>query len=311
MNFVCRRFGVEIEYNSFDNQSRSRAENDLPLGIYDVAHEISLAIRDHVEVNKWHYSNNNSFWEVKPDSSCGMEVCSTPMRGYDGIKKIENVIKQLTSHKLVSADERCSFHVHVEIEDFQHEQILNMVEKWINFELFFLLMNNPTRWLNQYCVPLGFCKDFSSNYEYTFSEILNKLSGYKYYSINLYHYGKNKRKTIEFRCMGNDACFNPDDAVNWCKLLLCFVERCKELKNQNNHVNLQYKTITEAIDFLRLSDFFDEQEILVWIIEKLNFSIENDLLLGYPDTKYYWKSILNCLKPNIAKSIEKLESLLL
>lgn len=303
-----RRFGVEIEYNSFDGQSRSRSDHDLPVGIYDIANCISNTVSDVVEVCKWHYTNNNKRWVIKPDSSCGIEVCSPPLRGLNGILEVVKVIENVSLCKNVFADDRCSFHVHVEIEDFSHDQIMFMFEKYVNCEIFLSMMTNPYRWLNQYCTPIGFCKDFSSDKSYTFDQCLQKLSAYKYYGINLYHYAKNKKKTIEFRSMGNECCMDSDDAKNWCKLLLCFVERCKSFVGNKSWVNLRYLSVMDALNFLNIIEFFDDDEIIHWLIEKLHNCLDDSCFEIYPESKYYWKTILKLLKNDINTSIEYLEA---
>lgn len=303
-----RRFGVEIEYNSFDKESRSRSDNDLPLGIYEIANCISNTIGESVEVNKWHYTNNNSLWEVKPDSSCGIEVCSPPLRGVSGINEIVHVIENLSTYKNVYADQRCSLHVHVDIEDFTHEQVLNLFEKWVNFEIFFILMTKPNRWLNQYCIPIGFSKEFDSEIYYGFDECTRKLSSYKYYAINLFHYVKNKRKTIEFRCMGNESCMDSDEAKNWCKLLLCFVERCKEFLGNKDFAKLQYMSLTDAMNFLNISEYFNDNEILFWIIEKLSDALSDRCFLTNENFSYYWEAIINKNKIEINNIIDLLEA---
>ena len=47
-----RRFGVELEYNAFDGVSRSRDENDLPLGIYEVGRKLQENLKKCVEITK-------------------------------------------------------------------------------------------------------------------------------------------------------------------------------------------------------------------------------------------------------------------
>ena len=180
-NECSRRIGVEIEYNSTDNESRSRGENDLPVGIYEIAKEVQSQLNESVEVHKWHYTNNNNRWVLKPDSSCGLEICSPPMRGKYGVERVSGVIEHLHSNTDFNSDSRCSFHVHVEIEDFSDSEIMNLLNNWIACELFFFSLCNPSRRINQYCIPIGFCKNFDTEKSYDFETLLGKLSEYKYY----------------------------------------------------------------------------------------------------------------------------------
>lgn len=302
-----RRFGVEIEYNAYDGESRSRGENDLPVGIYSVANIIRKFLNKSVDVTKWQYTHNNIRWAVKPDSSCGIEVCSPPLRGMSGINQIREVIEALTQKSDTKADYRCSFHIHVEIADLTENQIVLLMRNWIRFELFFFLLCNPFRWLNQYCIPVGFFNGFDSKQNYFFSNLLHKFSEYKYFSVNLYHYGKGKKKTIEFRVMGNEACMNPDDAENWCKLMLCFVDTCSNYAGMSQ-TNLEYGDLDEALEFLQLSHYFESNEMFFWMIEKLSNLIDKTDFEAYSRTKYFWQSFIETSQEEIKDLVEKLET---
>ena len=300
---ICeRRFGVELEYNAFDNKSRSRTLNDLPSGIYDLALRLQKASGKTIEINKWSYTNNNHNWVLKPDSSCGIEICSPPFRGMHGYDEFYRVLSDFVLLKGIDSDSRCSMHVHVEIEDFSLNNLMFMVEKWINFELFFFMLTNTKRWLNQYCIPLGFNKNFDASKPINMIDMMEKLSDYKYYSINLFHYVKNRKKTVEFRCMGNEACVNPDDAGNWCKLLLCFVDRCKN-QSQFNPIDIKYLNISDAIKFLDLDNYFQDDSIKFWIISKLNAVLH----LEQNESFYFWNSVLDITRNDIIDTIEKME----
>lgn len=305
-----RRFGVELEYNSFDKLSRSKSDNDLPAGIYYLAEKLRQCLNKNVEITKWQYTNNNKNWVLKPDSSCGIEVCSPPYRGQHGFEEFRQVLCNFLSDDKIYADSRCSMHVHVEIEDLTLDQLMNLLQKWINYELMFFLLTNTGRWLNQYCIPIGFCKDFSCDSDYDALTLVGKLSEYKYYSVNLYHYAKNRKKTIEFRCMGHEACMNPEDAANWCKLLLCFVDRCKNNKLLDR-VKIEYKKLSDALDFLDLDNYFDDDEVKVWLLSKLNSCTELLDNTKTSESLYFWDSVLECLQDDIHVCVEKLESSLL
>jgi hypothetical protein len=298
-----RRFGVELEYNAFDRQSRSKSDNELPAGIYDLANSLLKSTNMSVEVNRWGYTNNNERWVLKPDSSCGIEICSPPMRGKKGCLDFYEILKIFVNNSNLESDERCSMHVHFEIEDFSTTEIANLIDKWINCEPLFFLLTASDRWLNQYCIPLGISHNFDNENPLSVFTALDKLSEYKYYAINLYHYVKNRKKTIEFRCMGGDACVIPEDAFNWIKILMCFVERCKGNKLLDP-INPEYKSILETINFLNIQEFFDDNdEIILWIISKLSRVLHEDI-----KDVYYWKSFVNFSRFDILDTIEKLEA---
>lgn len=298
-----RRMGVELEYNSFDRQSRSSSENNLPHGIYTFGDIIKNTLGKSVDINKWHQTNNNYNWIVKPDSSCGLEVCSPPEQPHHALLEIRKVIEGLLANKSITADERCSLHMHVEIEDFDENDLCCLVTKWIQYEPFFFFLTRKNRWLNRYCKPLGFHYEFDDSSRLTMKKCMEILSENKYFAINFFHYKKDKRKTVEFRIMGNDACMDVDDAINWCKLILCFVERCKSYNLEINHVeNIQYQNIDSINKFLQLHKFFPSDEVIMWIISKLNEAINENL-----SDSNIWKQIIHYSRSNIRNLIEELQ----
>jgi hypothetical protein len=305
-----RRFGVELEYNAFDGESRSRADNDLPKGIYSVASYLQQVLLKTIDVTKWQYTHDNKRWAIKPDSSCGIEVCSPPMRGKNGIAEIKKVVTTLSSHPNVKADSRCSLHVHVEIADFTENQIVSLLRNWVRFEPVFFILCNPGRWLNQYCIPVGLFSEFDSRQNFFYSNIMHRFSEYKYYSVNLFHYGKGRKKTIEFRTMGSEGCLNPEDAENWLKILLCFVDFCGHQAGFPS-ANLSYGDPSELFEFLHLNKYFvKDNEILYWIIEKLSCVVDksdNDYYIG---SRYFWESYLKINQAEFKTIIERLEKML-
>jgi hypothetical protein len=302
-SFCSRRMGVELEYNSFDRLSRSSSENNLPNGIYVFGDIIKNTLGKSVDINKWHQTNNNDHWIVKPDSSCGLEVCSPPDQPYHALLEIRKVIEGLLSHKSIAADDRCSLHLHVEVEDFDEKDLCALVARWIQFEHFFFFLTKKNRWLNRYCKPLGFYYEFDDSCRVTIKKCMEILSENKYFAINFFHYKKEKRKTVEFRIMGNDACMDVDDAINWCKLILCFVERCKKLNYESTFIgDISYANIDQVNKFLNIHDFFDEDDVILWVISRLNETLNEHLHDGN-----IWKQIIQYCKPSIRNLIEELQ----
>ena len=115
-----RRFGVEIEINATDGRSRPPGEK-LPEGIFYVSQMLASNLNCRVDVAKWHHTHHNQSWIVKPDSSCGMEICSPVSKGTSGLEVICNVVDLLKLDPIVQADERCSLHVHVEVSDLSSD----------------------------------------------------------------------------------------------------------------------------------------------------------------------------------------------
>jgi len=299
-----RRIGIELEYNSFDKLSRSYSDNNLPNGIYTFAEIIKKNINKPVEINKWSQTNNNENWLIKPDSSCGLEVCSPPDQPKPALSQIAKVIKCLCENKSVHADNRCSLHVHVEIEDFTSNDICFLVQTWINFEHFFYFLTKKERWFNRYCKPLGYHYAFSDTKKITANRCLEILSDNKYFAINFYHYKKEKRKTIEFRIMGSDACMDVDDCLNWCKLILGFVENCKRSNFSSDFIEeIKYKNIEDAYEFFSFDSFYaNEQSFIMWIISRLNDTMHAEVQLPA-----LWKKVLDYSKPSLLILLDRLQ----
>jgi hypothetical protein len=262
-----RRFGVEIEYNSFDKLSRSVGFNGLPSGIYNIADILSDVLKEEIEINRWHNTNNNNLWVVKPDSSCGIEVCSPPKIHHNVLNQIYNSINAISKNNFIEADNRCSFHIHVEIEDFDDENLKSIVYNWLIFEPIFFACCSSNRWINNYCKPLSFSFNIS-NTDFIDS-ILDSLMENKYFAINLCNYKKKKKRTVEIRIMGGEACLSPDLALNWCKLILCFVEQCKKNTLKPNYSDINYGSFKDFDMLMNLDDFFGNNKMKLWVKERV------------------------------------------
>src|SRR5581483_10670413 len=99
----CRPIGVEIEINSFDGFSAT-PQNKSPAGIHYVANLIAETLGEYVEVRDWgstHWYRTYGHWVLKPDNSCGIEVCSPVTQGWYGLRKICRIIEVFQNHKLI------------------------------------------------------------------------------------------------------------------------------------------------------------------------------------------------------------------
>jgi hypothetical protein len=232
LNYL-RRFGAEIEINAFDMRNRPIGYEDgiLPDGIYYVGNLVQKTTGDNVLIHKWGHDHNNDIWIVKPDASCGMEVCSPVSKGWQGIVRICKVIQAFYLDKKIIADDRCSFHLHVDVSDLDEFQIAKIVSWWIKCEPVFMDSVPSKRKNNQYCQFIGQTDIFEKIEDSMPSpeSLIKRLGGSKYYTLNTYHYCNKKRKTIEFRIMDNACCLDPWMAKNWMRLVLHFVEM--SLKN--------------------------------------------------------------------------------
>ena len=284
-----RRFGVEIEVNSLDRRDfieNPLKKGSLPIGIDYIGGIIAKKLCTSVALNPWHYTNNNNYWVIKPDRSCGLEICSPVSKGKHGIDQICNVIETISSDKKISIDKRCSLHVHVNISDCQAWEVAAILSWWIKCETVFLDSIPQVRKRSRYCQYIGASSLFSTDFK-DFSHIPRLLGHHKYFTINSFHLMNGDRKTIEFRILGNEGCQNAEITKNWIKLLIHFVERAKKMslprpwKNNGDYMCglcwLDPKDVFRFLGFLDCELSEDIIELRNWFLKRLKKNIVTTL----------------------------------
>lgn len=225
-----RQYGVEIELNAFDGRDFKHnplQKGELPEGIDYVAQKLLGVLDDEVEIHKWHLTHHNTAWVLKPDSSCGMEVCSPPAKGWKGLKGLLKAVSVISEDDKIPVDNRCSLHVHCEIADLSSEQLCSLLAYYVKSEMVFLDSVPADRKRNRYCQCIGISDVFHANEPFNASSLSKKLGAHKYFSFNMYHFHRGNRKTVEFRIVGNEGCLDPFLVKNWVRLLIHFIEMCK------------------------------------------------------------------------------------
>lgn len=292
-----RWIGVELEYNSLDKLSRSVSVNGLPHGIYFFADVCVDALNKFVEINKWHSTNNNENWVIKPDASCGLELCSPPQNLKSLLKDMNLLINKINNYKFLESDNRCSFHIHIDIIDFDYYDLIYLIEKWVQLEPFFFFLCKEDRWINNYCKPLSLnFEALPLDSKYT-NLIVESLYDNKYLAINLCNLKKKKKNTVEFRIVGSDACLDYETAASFCKIFNIFVERVKSEKNKMNRIsNFEFLSIKESLEFLSLEDDIS----LDWIKSKLLFNFERFLNKKISFSNIIWYKIMQVYEKEIS-----------
>lgn len=219
-----RRFGVELEVLAFDGLNRP-ANGNKPAGIDHVAMIVARSTSESCEIRGYEHTNSNDVWVVKPDSSCGMEVCTPIYKGWSGLKRCCEVVAAFGSEPLIQVDNRCSVHVHVEISDLNQEQIAKVVSYWIKCEPVFIDAMPPSRKRNRYCQFMGFNNIVQHDMRLSPKDLMSKVGSTKYYSLNLNQYVQNNRKTIEFRIAEANAVKDAFTVKQWVRLIIHFIER--------------------------------------------------------------------------------------
>ncbi len=224
----CRRFGAEIEVNALDGESHPRVDGAQPDGIQLIANIVAQTLDCRCEIYNWLEGQKatecNNVWVVKPDGSCGMEVCSPVSKGLYGIGRVGSVVRSLNTSGITKADARCSLHVHAEVNDLSTEQLAAVLAHWVKCEYTMLLAMPDRRKKNRYCQAIGMSDLLRGDQLLDPHVLISRLGTYKYYTLNTYHYTRSKRPTIEFRIADEEACLDEVYVRNWIKLVIHFVE---------------------------------------------------------------------------------------
>jgi hypothetical protein len=220
-----RRFGIELEVNAFDKKARPEP-GKRPLGIEHISRVVQENAEEGAEIKDYEHTQENQRWIIKPDSSCGIEICNPPMKGWRGIKKVCNVVEAFAQDPKIMVDKRCSVHVHVEVADLCEAEIASIIIYWIKAEQVFLDLVPTERKRNRYCQSLGITSLFDVESQLPPVEVIRRIGDVKYYTLNTNQMRRtnNQRKTIEFRIIEGQGCKDPFLCKNWIRLILHFVE---------------------------------------------------------------------------------------
>lgn len=252
-----RPLGVEIELNLIEDNLKETIDyvccliNNLGLNCLSQG---------------WSYNHNNTAWICKPDSSCGIEVCSPVLKNLFDLKKVLDVFK---SDPKIKVDKRCSVHVHFSIEDLDLNALQSVLIWWIKFEHIFMDFADLERKDNQYCRCIGMTDIFDHEEFVAPHLVISKLSN-KYLSLNTYHFQNRKRKAIEFRLAEGTKDF--EFVFNWVRLLDSFIGVFKDKKIPDNYC------WEDPSVFFKFMDFENRNllEVKKWFINRLVNNYSND-----------------------------------
>jgi hypothetical protein len=182
--------------------------------------------------------------------------------------------------KKIFADDRCSFHVHFDVQDclFYDNKIVDFSKSkdlasilawWIKCEAVFFDSSPDSRKLNKYCQCIGLSDIFNIEEEISTIKLIEKLSD-KYFSINVFHLRKNIRPTIEFRLADCSACLDSDFANNWILFLDNFIEKAISSGNPDSLTWLDPKDFFNFIDI-------NNSKIRDWFLGRIFTNINSDI----------------------------------
>jgi hypothetical protein len=232
-----RRFGVELEILAFDKLKRPAGGSKcMPKGSEHVVMLVKNNAEENVEARLYEHTKETSSWVVKPDSSCGLEICSPPIKGWRGIRKVCQVVHAFQQDPLIEINDSCSVHVHIEVADLNEKQVATVLAYWVKCEPIFMDLVPSSRKKNRYSQATGMTNLFEHDVNNTPRDLINKIGETKYFSMNCKAYRDGERKTLEVRIIEGAGCKDPYLIKNWLRLILHFVERTSQMPYPKNYV---------------------------------------------------------------------------
>jgi len=273
LNFsYCRPFGIEAELNAFDGVAETK-RGAFPKGIHDVANLILSVLGEYVEVRGYgntHWHKTLGHWVLKPDNSCGIEVCSPVSKGWLGLR---NIIKVIEAFEKLSADNRCSFHVHINAADLSTKQIANVLRWWIKCEPVFFDSVPSSRKSSKFCQFFGLhAWEMCSVSD---QELIDIFGFEKYFSANAYHLASGDLDTLEFRLGEHELCKNAFFVKNWVRLLIHFLEVAKDIEPDN----LNWLDLEDVINFLGFNGDLSSgmEQIRDWFLARIYYNHKSQI----------------------------------
>lgn len=256
-----RKFGVEIELNAFDKKARPDPGHNVA-GIEHVCNLITKNTEEGAEVHGYEHTNNNRKWIVKPDSSCGMEVCSPPLRGWTGLEKLCKVITKIAEDPQIESDSRCSVHLHVDVSDLDETKIAEIASNYIKCEPVIFDAMPDQRKKNRYCQSIGMTSLFEHDEKFNPQTIISRLGDIKYYSINTKSVKarSSDRCTMEWRLIEGAGCQDAFLVKNWVRFVLHFMEmsilhgQYKEYRKDDPSTGMCWLDPEDVLRFLGFSN---------------------------------------------------------
>jgi len=179
-----RRFGIEIEVT--DNISRSEIAEAL--------------VEAGIDARTESYNHTTqSYWKVTTDGSCGYEVVSPPLQGYEGLEEVETVCKVLNSIGC-KVNKNCGLHIHHDASDLNRTMLLNVAMLYAKWEKVIDAIMPPSRRgnSNSYCRSFWY-RNINDVVETTYRtrRVDSDYGIGRYMKVNLEAY--ERHGTVEFR----------------------------------------------------------------------------------------------------------------
>lgn len=245
---VNRVFGVEIEFlSTIDRYALQNKCRELGVNCY---------------VEGYNHLDNDNYWKIVTDSSCGLEIVSPRLKGIDGVEQIKKVCEALNSLG-AKVDKSCGLHIHHDARDFRVSNFKNILINYIKFEKVFdsMMPNSRRSNTNNFCKSLFInstpqmvidrikeaktVRDLESIYYYN-----------RYYKVNLESFVRHG--SIEFR--QHSGTTDAEKIINWLMITQALVNTSfGRVKAQYNE---KYENIQVMAIALKLQPYQEPDEMM-------------------------------------------------
>lgn len=208
-----RKFGVEIEF-------RDRAARwDETMSFRETIAAALTAAGIETVVESYNHRTRRH-WKLTTDSSCGLELVSPVLHGFEGLNAVRKALEVLAANGVV-VDNSCGLHVHHDAADFSVASMKRVVKLYSQFEGVIDQLHDESRRanMNSYCQSMTRIGEYF--YEQANVERLISSINDRYYKVNLHAY--TVHGTIEFR--QHAGTLDADEAVRWIILSQAILER--------------------------------------------------------------------------------------
>lgn len=240
--WVNRKFGVELEMNDVTVDHAALSSGDLRRAVEGGLVAAGVSPNRLNRAAAGYYHSNGLTWDVKTDASCGYngrngwEIASPAMMlDEDGeCAELREVCERVRALR-PRVDRSCGLHVHVEVRDFDWQDLRNLIILFARYEPFLFELCPPSRRTNTFCPPMRKA-DWAATDSHYWTRVDSALRETReerfqsavtaigrYVSLNLSPFWRSRR--IEFRLGAGTVQY--EKIVRWTQLLLSMVQRAK------------------------------------------------------------------------------------
>lgn len=223
-----RRFGIEYEFGN------SSSEVETMANVVD-------SNGGRCRSRTYEHTRENSTWVAKTDSSCGYsgggcELVTPILSGPDDLKFAAELLVPLREAGF-GFNNRAGNHVHVEIADYNFDNVSSLVAHWVKIERFIMNGTPACRHNNGYCRQIeNVHYSLRANHNYTPNELWECIrygrDAINFGNFSLDRDGRNSRGTVEFRF--GEMTHDPEVIKNRVRFLIWIVEACRVLPFPDN-----------------------------------------------------------------------------